>query len=161
MALEINGGLEIGVVFDPLREELFTAVQGKGAFLNGRRLHVSKNRLLIQSLLATGFPYDRARSKENNLDHFNAMIMVSQEIRRSGSAALDLCSVAAGRLDGFWELKLKPWDVAAGMLLVHEAGGTVSGLDGSPFGAYDKHIVASNGLIHQQMLDILHSTGRR
>jgi myo-inositol-1(or 4)-monophosphatase len=161
IALEMESALVVGVVFDPLREELFAAVRGEGATMNGLPLHISSNELLLRSLIATGFPYDRARSRENNLDFFNAMVMACQEIRRSGSAALDLCSVAAGRLDGYWELKLKPWDVAAGILIVQEAGGIVSDLAGAPFSIREGNIAASNGLIHGQMLDILEYVERR
>ena len=155
IALQKDGELSVGVVYEPLRDELFTAVMGRGAAMSGVPLHVSTTDQLIRSLLATGFPYDRAVSAENNLDYFNAMIMASQEIRRCGSAALDLCSVAAGRLDGYWELKLKPWDVAAGSLIVREAGGTVSDLSGGASALADASIVASNGVIHEQMLAVL------
>jgi myo-inositol-1(or 4)-monophosphatase len=155
IGIEQQGELVAGVVYDPLRDELFTAGRGGGALLNGRPLSVSKNDTLIRCLLATGFPYDRAESEQNNLNFFHALIMACQEIRRSGSAALDLCSVAAGRLDGYWELKLQPWDVAAGSLLVREAGGAVTDLSGSPFGVRDRDIVASNGIIHGQMTEIL------
>lgn len=161
IGLEREGALAAGVVYDPLRDELFTAVAGGGAHLNGRPIRVSANDALIRSLLATGFPYDRARSSENNLNYFNALIMAAQEVRRSGSAALDLCSVAAGRLDGYWELKLKPWDVAAGALIVLEAGGTVSDLSGVRFGIHDREIVASNGRVHGQMLEVMHAVRGR
>jgi myo-inositol-1(or 4)-monophosphatase len=155
IGLQRDGELAAGVVFDPMRDELFSAVQGGGAFLNGRPLSVSHNDTLIRSLLATGFPYDRTTSRENNLDYFNALIMASQEVRRSGSASLDLCSVAAGRLDGYWELKLSPWDVAAGALIVREAGGTISDFSGVRFNIHDREIVASNGRIHRQMLEVI------
>jgi myo-inositol-1(or 4)-monophosphatase len=155
IGLEFSGDVIIGVVYDPMRDELFSAARGQGAFLNGKPIAVSRNDILIRSLLATGFPYDRAISKENNLNYFNALIMASQEIRRSGSASLDMCAVAAGRLDGYWELKLYPWDVAAGSLIVREAGGTVSDFTGTQFNIHDKEIVASNGIIHGLMLDIL------
>jgi myo-inositol-1(or 4)-monophosphatase len=110
IGLERDGEIVLGVVFDPMREELFSAVKDQGAFLNDKPIAVSTNDTLIRSLLATGFPYDRAVSKDNNLDYFNALIMASQEVRRSGSASLDLCNLAAGRLDGYWELKLQPWE---------------------------------------------------
>lgn len=155
IGLEREGEVVLGVVYDPMRDELFTARRGAGACLNGRPIKVSANDKLIRSLLATGFPYDRATSAENNLGHFNALIMASQEIRRSGSASLDLCGVAAGRLDGYWELKLQPWDVAAGSLIVREAGGMLTDLSGTRFSIRDSVIVASNGRIHGQMLDIL------
>jgi myo-inositol-1(or 4)-monophosphatase len=161
IGLEFSGDIIIGVVYDPMRDELFSAARGQGAFLNGQPIAVSRTEILIRSLLATGFPYDRAVSKENNLDYFSALIMASQEIRRSGSAALDMCAVAAGRLDGYWELKLCPWDVAAGSLIVREAGGTVSDFTGTLFNIHDKEIVASNGIIHSLMLDILNAVKSR
>jgi myo-inositol-1(or 4)-monophosphatase len=155
LALETAGEVIVGVVYDPMREELFSAAKGQGAQLNGQPIRVSIVDNLIQSLLATGFPYDRSVSEKNNLNHFIKLLMVSQEVRRDGSAALDLCSVAAGRFDGFWELKLKPWDVAAGILIVREAGGTVSDFRGSRSTINDQEVVASNGKIHSQMLGIL------
>jgi len=155
LALESAGEVIAGVVYDPMREELFSASKGLGAHLNGRPIGVSSIDSLIQSLLATGFPYDRRVHEKNNLNHFNELLMASQEVRRDGSAALDLCSVAAGRFDGFWELKLKPWDVAAGILIVREAGGTVSDFNGRPSRIHDQEIVASNGKIHSQMLTLL------
>ncbi len=138
-----------------MRDELFTAQKGQGSCLNGAKIGVSNVDMLIKSLLATGFPYDRTVSEKNNLDYFSALLMASQEVRRDGSAALDLCYVASGRLDGFWELKLQPWDIAAGSLIVREAGGMVSDFSGTRFSLYDKAILASNGKIHGQMADIL------
>lgn len=161
IGLESSGDVIVGVVYDPMRDELFSAARGQGAFLNGNPIAVSRNDILIRSLLATGFPYDRAVSKENNLNYFNAFIMASQEVRRSGSASLDLCAVAAGRLDGYWELKLHPWDVAAGSLIVQEAGGTMSDFSGARFNIHDKELVASNGRIHGLMLDILSAVKRK
>ncbi len=157
IGMEHEGETVLGVVYDPMRDEMFTAVKGAGAFLNGQPIAVSSNEVLIRCLLATGFPYDRAVSRENNLNFFNALIMVSQEVRRSGAASLDLCSVAAGRLDGYWELKLHPWDVAAGSLIVQEAGGKVSDFTGTRFSIHDKEIVASNGKIHDQMLRVINA----
>ena len=155
IALEQEGEIVIGVVYDPMRDELFSAQKGQGAFLNGRPIRVSAVDTLIKSLLATGFPYDRKVSEKNNLDFFHDLLMASQEVRRDGSAALDLCYVAAGRFDGFWELKLKPWDVAAGSLIVLEAGGMVSDLSHSRFSIHDDEILASNGRIHGQMAEAL------
>jgi myo-inositol-1(or 4)-monophosphatase len=155
IALESDGEVITGVVYDPMRDELFSASKGQGAHLNGHPINVSAVDSLIQGLLATGFPYDRNVSEKNNLNHFNELLMASQEVRRDGSAALDLCSVAAGRFDGFWELKLKPWDVAAGSLIVREAGGTVSDFRGTRSSIDDQEIVASNGIIHSQLLKIL------
>jgi len=161
IGLESSGDVIVGVVYDPMRDELFSAARGKGAFLNEKPIAVSRNDVLIRSLLATGFPYDRAVSTENNLNYFNALIMASQEIRRSGSASLDLCAVAAGRLDGYWELKLQPWDVAAGSLIVREAGGMLSDFTGTRFSIRDKELVASNGKIHDLMLDVLNAEKRK
>lgn len=155
IALERSDEVIAGVVYDPLRDELFSAEKGAGAALNGRPIRVSAADSLIRSLLATGFPYDRAMSEKNNLNYFRELLMASQEVRRSGSASLDLCSVAAGRLDGYWELKLHPWDVAAGSLIVREAGGMVSDFSGTRFSIHDKEILASNGRIHAQMLSVI------
>jgi myo-inositol-1(or 4)-monophosphatase len=155
IALEQDNEIVLGVVYDPMRDELFLAERGRGASLNGTPIRVSNVDRLIKSLLSTGFPYDRRESEKNNLNYFQNMLMASQEVRRDGSAALDLCSVACGRFDGFWELKLKPWDVAAGILILHEAGGEVSDLSGGRFGIRDGDILASNGKIHGQMIEIL------
>ncbi len=161
IALEQDDEIVLGVVYDPMRDELFSAQKGKGAFLNGKQIKVSGIDTLIKSLLATGFPYDRKVSDKNNLDYFHDLLMASQEVRRDGSAALDLCYVASGRFDGFWELKLKPWDVAAGSLIVREAGGRVSDLSGSRFSIRDDEILASNGKVHGQMAEILREVERR
>jgi len=155
IALKHEDDVILGVVYDPMRDELFTAQKGLGAYLNGDQIKVSKVGTLIKSLLATGFPYDRKVSDKNNLNYFYGLLMASQEVRRDGSAALDLCYVAAGRLDGFWELKLKPWDVAAGSLVVKEAGGVVSDLSGNRFDMHAEEILASNGRIHRQMIEVL------
>ncbi len=155
IALEQEGELIAGVIFNPVYDELFTAVKGEGAFLNGIRLSVSRRTPLKSSLLGTGFPYDCATDPANNFDNFIAFQKCARGIRRAGAAALDLASVAAGRLDGFWELKLKVWDVAAGVLLVREAGGMVTTFDGSPYDIFTDRIVASNGLIHDEMVAML------
>ncbi len=155
IALEVDGVVEAGVVYDPTRDELFTGVRGAGAALNGKPIHVSRETDLNGALLATGFPYDLRTSEANNLDHWNAMITRAQAVRRAGSAALDLCYTAMGRFDGFWELKLYPWDVAAGALFVEEAGGRVTDIVGGPFTVYSKEILATNGGIHSQMAEIL------
>jgi myo-inositol-1(or 4)-monophosphatase len=155
IGLEISGEVEWGVVFDPLRDELYTARRGQGAWCNGKALHVSNVPLLDASLLATGFPYDVRTSNENNLDNFCAFALRCHGIRRSGSAALDLCNVAAGRLDGFWELKLNPWDCSVGYLAVREAGGKVTRYDGRHGSIYDGEVIASNGLIHEEMVHTL------
>lgn len=155
IALQHDGHLILGVVLDPTRDELFVAEAGRGACLNGTPLRVSSVRPLNEALLVTGFAYDVRESAQNNLDHFSRFTFRAQGIRRTGSAALDLCYVAAGRFDGFWELKLHPWDTAAGVLLVQEAGGRVTDFSGRPFSIYGKEIVASNGLIHDEMLEVL------
>lgn len=161
MALYQHGQPLLSVVFDPTRGECFTAVSQQGAYLtsaNGLKtqLHVSAETELVSSLLATGFPYDRQTSQENNIRQTAAFLQVSQGIRRAGSAALDIAYVAAGRLDGYWEFKLYSWDAAAAILLVQEAGGTVTLIDGKPFAIAPRlSLVVSNGRIHHQMLTIL------
>jgi myo-inositol-1(or 4)-monophosphatase len=155
IALEHQGRVILGVVYDPMRNELFQGVEGEGAFLNGRKVRVSAVDDLNRSLLATGFPYDLRESPVNNIGHFNHFLTRVQAIRRCGSAAMDLCYVACGRFDGFWELKLKPWDHAAGALIVREAGGRVSDFDGGEFQISSQESLASNGLIHQAMVGVL------
>lgn len=157
IALECNGEIVLGVVYDPMRDELFTAERGGGAALNNRSIHVSKTAELIQGLLSTGFPYDIKTSKLTNLDHWANFAMNAQALRRDGAAALDLCYVACGRFDGFWELNLSPWDTAAGALIVTEAGGGVTNFSGGPFSNYKPEVVASNGLIHDRMLEVLNN----
>jgi myo-inositol-1(or 4)-monophosphatase len=155
IGLEMDGEVEWGAVFDPMRNELYSARRSQGAFCNGAMLLVSKVESLDASLLATGFPYDIRTSSQNNLDHFCAFALRTHGVRRSGSAALDLCNVAAGRLDGFWELKLNPWDCAAGYLMVREAGGIVTNFHGQPGSIYEGEVIASNGLIHSEMMNVL------
>jgi myo-inositol-1(or 4)-monophosphatase len=141
----------VGVVWDPVRRELFSARRGGSARLNDRPLAVSAEDALTRSLLATGFPYDIRRSAETNLDYFAAFALRGQAIRRAGSAALDLCYVAAGRFDGYWEMKLKPWDIAAGALILQEAGGMITSLYGEPWRLGVADILATNGRIHREM----------
>ena len=155
IALEKDRRLILGVVYDPMREEVFEAVEGEGALLNGRRIRVSAVDDLNRSLLATGFPYDLRESPVNNIVHFNHFLTRAQAVRRCGSAAMDLCYVACGRFDGFWELKLKPWDHAAGVLIVREAGGRVSDFEGGEFVITSQESLASNGLIHEAMIRVL------
>jgi myo-inositol-1(or 4)-monophosphatase len=155
VALELEGEIVLGAIYDPLLDELFTAQQGHGAFLNGERITVSSTERLIEALICTGFPYDLRESPVNNVDHFNNFIMEAQAVRRDGAAALDLCYVAAGRFDGFWELKLYPWDVAAGKLLVEEAGGVVTDFGGGTLDIYSQETLASNGRIHEEMVRVL------
>lgn len=157
IAFERDGELVWGVVHNPLLDETFTAVRGRGAVLNGRPIRVSAAPVLRESLIATGFPYDVRTSSANNLDYFCAVVQRARGVRRAGSAALDLAYVAAGRLDGFWELKLGPWDCAAGFLLVREAGGVVSDLQGRRGSIYERECAASNGLIHEELLGVLRS----
>lgn len=155
IGLEIDGIIEWGAVLDPMRDELYTARRDGGASCNQEPLRVSNVQSLGSSLLATGFPYDIRTSKLNNLDNFCAFALRSHGIRRSGSAALDLCHVASGRLDGFWELKLNPWDCAAGYLMVREAGGRVTNFHGQPGSIYEREVIASNGLIHEEMINTI------
>lgn len=159
IGVEKDGELVFGCVYDPSQEELFTAERGSGAFLNGKPLQVSTVASLSDALLATGFPNDVAGTKNNNLDYFVRFMKHAQGVRRPGSAALDLCYVAAGRFDGFWELKLYPWDLAAGVLIVAEAGGRVTDLRGGPHHLSNPQIVASNGLLHDEMLSVLAMKG--
>jgi len=158
-ALECAGRLALGFVYDPMREEMFRAEAGRGAALNGAPIRVSGVADLGRSLLATGFPYDVRQSPVNNLDHWGRFIVRAQAIRRCGSAALDLCYVACGRFDGFWELKLKPWDMAAGALIVGEAGGRVTDDSGRPFALDAPGIVATNGRLHGAILEVLEMAG--
>jgi myo-inositol-1(or 4)-monophosphatase len=155
IALECLGEIILGVVYDPSREELFVAQKGKGARLNGHRMTVSKTSRLSKSLLATGFPYDLRESAVNNFDHFRNFALRTHAVRRCGSAALDLCNVAAGRLDGFWEMKLGAWDLAAGSLIVVEAGGKVTNFEGRSLGLDGSHVLASNRRIHGEMMKVL------
>jgi len=154
IALAHQGRMEIGVVYDPIRDEMFAAERGQGASLNSRRISVSGTMNLSAALLCTGFPYD-VRERNEFARHFANFIMKAQGVRRDGAAALDLAYVAAGRFDGFWEEGLKPWDVAAGALIIEEAGGRVSKYRGEPLDIYSPPIVASNGLIHDQMREVL------
>jgi myo-inositol-1(or 4)-monophosphatase len=156
MALEdTTEGLILGVVYDPMRDECFAASTASAAALNGRPIRVSETNVLAESLVATGFPYDREADNENNLPEFNRMILAIQGIRRGGSAALDLSYVAAGRLDAYWEFKLKPWDVAAGSVIVRRAGGRVTNIGHDRWDHTIHHVAASNGLVHAEMQQVL------
>ncbi len=152
IAYEEHGRVLIAVVYDALKKEMFSAARGKGARLNGKPIRVSRTAALSSSLLGTGFPYDRRSRPRFYLTFWEAFLLRCQGIRRTGSAALDLANVACGRIDGFWEFGLKPWDVAAGALLVREAGGRVTNMDGSPLDLAGGEIVASNGRFHRQMV---------
>jgi myo-inositol-1(or 4)-monophosphatase len=153
LGLAYRNEMVAGVVYDPVRDELFTAERGAGAYLNSKRLHVSRTASLSESLVATGFP-PFATNHDLNVQFYFRFTMLSHGIRRAGSAALDLCSVAAGRFEGFWELKLNPWDKAAGSLLVTEAGGQVTDLEGRPFNILGDEVFASNGLVHGEMVKV-------
>lgn len=156
LALEIDGQRAVGAIYDPTRKELFTAERGEGAYLNGRQLAVSQTATLLDALLVTGFPYDVHKKNGGELvDLFGAFLGRARAVRRLGSAALDLCYVAAGRFEAFWEQHLYPWDVAAGALVVEEAGGRVTGMDGTPFDPAAAHLVASNGSVHDEMLAVI------
>lgn len=153
LGLEHAGEMIAGVVFDPTRNEMFAAERGSGSFLNGERIHVSKSARIETSLVATGFP-SRKRHENVNVHFYYQLAMLSHGVRRAGSAALDLAYVACGRLDAFWEFSLNPWDVAAGVLLVREAGGTCSDMHGGPMSVRGVHILADNTLIHTEIVTL-------
>lgn len=155
IGLEHKGNIVAGVVYDPNADELYTTERGKGAFLNGEPIRVSDTDQLIQSILITGFPYDIHNNPDNTVERFTDFLMEAQAIRRLGSAAIDLCYIAAGRGDGFWEAFIQPWDIAAGILLIEEAGGKVTDFHGNPIGADSPRVLATNGKIHDAMLEIL------
>jgi myo-inositol-1(or 4)-monophosphatase len=155
VALTYGGDVLVGAVYDPTRDEMFHAARGRGAFLNGERISVSGIGDMISALLATGFPYSIKTTARNNLKEFAVFAMSAQAVRRPGAAALDICYVARGRLDGFWEFHLKPWDMAAGALIVKEAGGKVTQSDGAELDIYKPDIVASNGFLHEALLTTL------
>jgi len=155
VALRDNGRVVAGATYDPLRDELFTASLGGGAWLNGTPLRVTARADLNECLLATGFPYDLRTNPRNNFDAFQALYRSCQGVRRLGAAALDLAYVAAGRFDGFWELGLKPWDVATGVLLVEEAGGCITDVAGNPYENLSPDIAATNGHVHGPLVEIL------
>lgn len=159
IALEIDGQVMVGAVYDPMADELFTAERGHGARLNGRRLAVTREDTLIDALLVTGFPYTGGEDRREQLAIFTAFLAESRAVRRLGSAALDLCNVAAGRFDAFWEQNLNAWDVAAGALLVEEAGGRVTDYGGGTYSPFGREIIASNGALHPRLLDVF--TGLR
>jgi len=151
MALEHLGKRIAGVIFDPTRDELFSAALGSGAYLNGEAIHVSKIANLAECLVATGFPSHK-RHKNPNIFFYHQITLRTHGVRRAGSAALDLCSVASGRFEGFWEFNLNPWDTAAGVLIVEEAGGRVSDFAGGPFEINSRQTLASNGLVHEALV---------
>ncbi len=155
IALEINGEVEVGLVYDPVKDEMFTAEKGKGAFLNEESITVSKSHAIEHSHVCTGFMHEVEWMVEANIKHFGNFIRRARAVRRDGSAALDLCYVACGRFDGFWELGLNPWDTAAAVLILKEAGGQVSTFTGDEYSIYEKEILASNSIVHEQMIEIL------
>jgi len=155
LALLAEGEVVAGVIHDPLREETFAATAGGGAILDGQPVHVSSTEHLADAFLATGFPYDRRTAPDNNVERLDHFLRRSQGVRRAGAATLDLAYVACGRFDGFWEMRLKPWDVAAGVLLVREAGGWATDFEGGPECLSGAFIVASNGRIHAEMLRVI------
>jgi len=155
IGLEHEGEIIVGVVYNPNLDELFVAEKGKGATLNSAPISVSTIPKLQDSLLVTGFTPEIVHSLDDNIDIFRDFMKASQAVRRPGSAAIDLCYTAMGRFEGFWELKLNAWDVAAGFLIMQEAGGKVTKLDGKPLSVYDRQILASNGLVHDEMVAIL------
>lgn len=154
LALEHDGEIVVGVTYDPTRNELFSAERGQGASLNNKPIRVSETKRLEDGLIVTGFPYD-FKQRENFARHLTEFLLRSRGVRRDGSAAIDMAYIACGRFDGFWEEGLNPWDVAAGVLLIEEAGGRVTYYDDSPFSIYTPPICASNGTIHDQMLEVL------
>lgn len=155
IAYEIMGEVKVGVVYNPIFNELFFSQKGEGAYFNGKRIHVSGVDDMKQALLSTGFPYDLPTSPRNNINHFIDFLYRAQAVRRDGSAAMNLAYIACGRFDGHWEMKLNPWDMAAGVLLVEEAGGTVSDFKGGSFSIYGDELLASNGLLHNRLIEVL------
>ncbi len=145
----------MGVVYDPNQDEMFTSVKGEGAFLNGEAIKVSSVNDLNNALLSTGFPYDIRQNPEATLNPFNQFVLNAQGVRRAGAASIDICYMACGRFDGFWELGLKPWDTAAASLILEEAGGKITKYDGSSFSIWIPEMLASNALLHEQMMKIL------
>lgn len=152
IALQRNGDTIAGCIFNPMLDEMFTVETGCGAFLNGKKIRVSSVGDFSKSFLATGFPYDLRTNRDNNINYFVTLAKRTLAVRRAGSAALDLAYTAAGRFDGFWELRLHPWDTAAGMLMVKEAGGVVTDISGGPYRLESGSIAASNGLLHDEFL---------
>ena len=155
IGFELGGRILCGAVYDPWRDEMFSGARGMGSFMNGKRLTVSEAATVSDALIMTGFPYGVRDKMDAAMSQFRAFLFESQAVRRGGSAALDLCYNAIGRVDGFWEMDLHPWDTAAGVVILEEAGGRVTNFAGGPFSVYEKEIVASNGRIHDEMIRIL------
>lgn len=161
IGLEYQNELLLGVVLAPMLNETFTAFKHHGAFLNGQPIQVSKVDKLSSSLLGTGFPYEENASFHRNFELFRKIYPQTQGVRRAGSAAIDLCYTACGRLDGFWELELNAWDVAAGALIVQEAGGQLRNMDGSSFSIYERQLLATNGFVEADLLAIINMKGKK
>jgi myo-inositol-1(or 4)-monophosphatase len=158
VAFEQRGEMLCGAVYDPLRDEMFSGARGLGSFVNGQQLRVSDTEKLGSALVMTGFPYTVREKIRVAMSQFEAFILESQAVRRGGSAALDLCYVALGRCDGFWEMDLHPWDTAAGKVILEEAGGLLTDFSGNSFSPYMREILASNGKIHREMTSVLEKT---
>jgi len=156
IGVQKNGKTIYGVVYDVMRDSMYSAELGSGSFCNGRKLCVSSNSDIRQSVLVTGFPYNISENPDHAIEHFNSFLKYARAIRRLGSAAIDFCYTAEGVFDGFWEVSLNPWDMCAGKLLVEEAGGIVTNFNGEEIDIFSKQILATNGKIHQQMINILH-----
>lgn len=161
IAYEQAGEITLGVVYNPIFNELFSCRKGQGVYLNGERVAVSEVTEMRQALLATGFPYDLPTNPRNNIDNFVQFLYRAQAIRRDGSAALNLAYLAAGRFDGYWELGLNPWDTAAGALMVVEAGGVITDFTGGAFSVYKPELAASNGQVHEALLEVLREDRRK
>lgn len=155
IALEIDSEVVVGCAYNPVMNELFYASNGNSSFLNGKKINVSRTVVFEKSLISTGFPYDKKENPDNNFNHFKDISINVRGIRRFGSAVLDLCYCACGFLDGYWELNLRPWDMASGYLMIKEAKGVVTDFCGKPFNLYDGKILASNGLIHEHLSQTL------
>jgi myo-inositol-1(or 4)-monophosphatase len=155
IALEIKKEVKLGMVYNPVSGERFFSEAGKGAYLGERKISVSNISSLKDGLLVTGFPYGAKNNLDHCIDHFNNFIKFGLPIRRLGSAALDMCYVAAGRFEGFWEVSLNPWDVAAGYLILKEAGGKITDFTGNRYSIYNKQLLATNGKVHDQMIEVL------
>ena len=155
IALEIDKTIELGLIYNPVNGEKFYAQRGKGAYLNNKEIRTSATKYLKDALLVTGFPYGAVNNPDHALDHFNNFLRHGVPVRRLGSAALDMCFVACGRFDGFWEVSLNPWDVAAGFVILNEAGGKITNFKGEKYSVYSKQLLATNGKIHKEMMDVL------
>jgi myo-inositol-1(or 4)-monophosphatase len=155
VALELEGQLEVGCIYDPIHDRTYAARRGGGATCNGSPIQVSRTTALIEGLLITGFPYDRREKADLYLSYLRAFMTRCQGVRRMGAASMDFVAIATGRADGYWELGLSPWDIAAGALLVQEAGGEVTGLDGGSLNLQGRKMLASNGLLHQEMCEVV------